>query len=350
MSYLKKSWKKEKIEEKIPANIWDGIAARGSFVVIKTDQLFKDPDELLGGSIDSKLDVAEQMNQRILKVNLKLWMGNLVENIGKIKSNESISKIPKAKNNTAIIVGGGPSFKEKNHIETLKKVKNQTIVSTDKMLITLLEAGIKPDFVISVDGHRKFIFPFYDSKLVNDKISTKAVMAVTVAPNIVNRFPKNIYFFTPIMDDPKNVASITNAVSYMTNTSILSSGGNVGVTGINFAYYLGYKNIILTGMDMGYTKNTPIEKSAYYAIVKEVDSTMTPDKYKRLFVIEGYNPDFDVEYYTDLTWKSHIDNLIDQSKSMQNEGIKIINATEGGSLHGGAIISSTFKEAIKKYG
>ncbi|MCX6666559.1 MAG: DUF115 domain-containing protein [Euryarchaeota archaeon] len=350
MSYIKKSWEKNKIEEKIPANIWDGIAARGSFVVIKTDQLFKDPDQKTQEIIDENLSIPEQMNRRILSANLKLWMENLLENIPKIKKSKNISKIPKVNSKTAIVVGAGPSFKEKNHIEILKTIKKQTIISTDRMLIPLLKAGIEPSYVISVDGHRKFILPYFDDDVVNKNISTVGIMAVTVASNVVNRFPNDIHFFTPIMDNPKIIASITNAVSYMTNTSILSSGGNVGVTCLNFAYYLGFKNIILTGLDMGYTKDTPIEKSAYYPVVKEIDSTMTPEKYKKLFIVEGFNPDFNVEYYTDLTWKSHINNLIEQSESMLKEGIRIINATEGGSLHGGAIIGCRLEEAIKKYG
>ena len=60
-------------------------------------------------------------------------------------------------------------------------------------------------------------------------------------------------------------------------------------------------------------------------------------------------PDFDVHYYTDITWKSHIDHIVEESVTIDQQGINLINATEGGCIHGGAIQSMTLKEALQKY-
>jgi hypothetical protein len=95
--------------------------------------------------------------------------------------------------------------------------------------------------------------------------------------------------------------------------------------------------------------NTPIEQSQYYPIIKEADPTMTPERYKETYIIEGYNPDFNVHYYTDITWKAHIDHIVEESVSMSEHGINLINATEGGCIHGGTIKSMTLKEALQKY-
>lgn len=349
MEYLKTSWKKEKKKTDLPVEVLNHIAARGSFVVIGSERLYRDfneQPEVKKEAHTQKLSLAEQINQKIREVNLKTWMENLAENLEVIRAAQDISRISKAKGKSAIVVGAGPSFKEKGHIELLKKAKNHTIISTDRMLIPLLESRVIPDFVVSVDGHRKYILPFYESELVNGNLPTLAVMAVTIAPNVVNRFPGKKFFFTPMIDDVEQPASLSLALSYMTETSVLSTGGNTGLSCINLAYYLGYKKIILTGMDQGYTMDTPIENSAYYPIFKEADPSMTPERYKELFLIEGYNPDFKVKYYTDVTWKSHIDNFVKLSKSMSKKGVKIINATEGGSIHGGAIISMPLEEAI----
>ncbi len=256
------------------------------------------------------------------------------------------SSIPKQNGKDVIIVGGGPSFKEKGHFEILKSVKGKTIISTDKMLIPLLKSGITPDFVLSVDGNRKSIETFYESELIDEKLSTIGIMAVMVAPNVVKRFRGDKFFFTPMIDDVDQPVSLSVALSHITKKSILSTGGNTGITCINLAYYMGFKNIILTGMDLGYTMQTPIEKSAYYPVVKEVDPTITPERYREIYVIDGYNPDFKVNYYTDVTWKSHIDNLIQQSIQMSKDGVNIINATEGGAIHGGAIKCMKLEEVI----
>lgn len=350
MRYIKTSWKKEKKTD-IPIEVMEHIAARGSFVVVRSKKLYRDfnaqPEEEEVKT--QNLSITEQINQKVREVNLKLWMENLADNIQDINTGGDISLIPKANRKTAIVVGAGPSFKEKGHIEILRKAKNHIIISTDRMFIPLLESDIIPDFVVSADGHRKYIVPFYDSELVNEKLSTLGVMAVMVAPNVVQRFRGENFFFTPMIDDIDQTVSLSSAISFMTRTSILSTGGNVGITCTYLAFYLGYKNIILTGLDLGYTMNTPIEKSAYYPIVKEVDPTMTPERYKELYIIEGYNPDFKVKYYTDITWKSHIDDIVKQSKYMSENGVNLINATEGGSIHGGTIISMALEEAIQKY-
>lgn len=354
MKYVKTSWKKEGKKTDIPVEVMEHIAARGSFVVVKSKRLYRDfnaqPEEVeVKGVKTQNLSLTEQINQKVREVNFKLWMENLADNIQDIKMQGDVSKIPKATGKTAIVVGAGPSFKERGHIELLRKAKNHTIISTDRMLVPLLESDIIPDFVVSADGHRKYIVPFYDSGLVNEKLSTLGVMAVTVAPNVVQRFKGKKIFFTPMIDDVEQSVSLSSAISFMTRTSILSTGGNVGITCVYLAFYLGYKNIILTGLDLGYTMDTPIEKSAYYPIVKEADPTMTPERYKELYIIEGYNPDFNVKYYTDITWKSHIDDIVKQSKYMSANGVNIVNATEGGSIHGGAIKCMALKEAIQKY-
>ncbi|MCZ7384094.1 MAG: DUF115 domain-containing protein [Candidatus Methanoperedens sp.] len=348
MNYIKTSWKKEKKTD-ISIEVLNHIAARGSFVVIGSKRLyrdFNDDENISETEITPNQSLPEKINNKIREVNLKSWMENLADNMDVIKSNKDISHIPKQNGKDVIIVGGGPSFKEKGHIEILKHLKGKTIISTDKMLIPLLKSGITPDFVLSVDGHRQLIETFYESELFDAKLSTIGIMAIMVAPKVVQRFKGEKIFFTPMIDDVDQPVSLSMALSHITKKSILSTGGNTGITCINLAYYLGFKNIILTGMDLGYTMETPIEKSAYYPVVKEVDPTITPERYKETYVIEGYNPDFKINYYTDVTWKSHIDNLVQQSIQMSKDGVNIINATEGGALHGGAIKSMKLEEAI----
>jgi len=352
MRFLKTSWEKEKKKE-IPIEVMNHIAARGSFVVVKSKRLYKDINDAPANSdhIAHELSFADQLNDKIKSINFSIWMENIADNIVPIRKNGDISTLSKGAGKSAIIVGAGPSFREKNHIALLQQQKPGSfdIISTDRMFIPLLKAGVIPDMVVSADGHRELIAPFYRSELITKDLKTIAVMANMVAPNVVAAFPGRCRFFTPMIDDIETPFSLSAAISAMTRTSILSTGGNVGITSIFLAYYLGYNNIILTGMDQGYTMNMPIEQSQYYPIIKEADPAMTPEKYKEIYIIEGYNPDFNVHYYTDITWKTHIDHIVEESVSMSEHGITLINATEGGCIHGGTIQSLTLKEALKKY-
>jgi hypothetical protein len=358
MSLLKTTWKKEPKRPEVGIEVLDKVAARGSFVIIRDKTLYKtlykQPER--GPEVErlkkkrEDLTLEERINERVMEVNFKIWMENLVDNLPVIKTCENISQIPKATRRAAIVVGAGPSFKEKGHMELLRGVKNQAIIAVDRMFIQLLSAGITPDIVASVDGHRELIVRWYDSPLVDENRGTIGVMAVTVASNVVKRFLGGKFFFTPLLDELDSPTSLTKAISYITGAPILSAGANIGITCVNLAAYLGYKNIILTGMDQGYTMETPIEKSAYYPIVKEADPTMTPEKYKKVFIEYGYNPDFKVEYYTDKVFKYHRDHLVEISNYLAENGVTIINATEGGAVHGGAIIGMSLKEALRKYG
>jgi len=350
MEYIKTSWKKEKKELEIPKEVLDKMGSRGSFVTVKSDRIFKDLDDKpeLKDYSKSGLSIAEQINKKTGEIYFKMWIDNLADNISIIKRNNCISKLPKAIRKTAIVVGAGPSFRDKNHIEILKKAKGKTIISTDLMLIPLLKAGITPDFVVSIDGLEK-VAELYDNPLVNKKIATKAIFAVTVAPSVPTVFPNEIYFYTPMVDDINQPISATNAISYLTKTSIIESGGNVGITCINVAYYLGYKNIICTGLNLGYSTQNDIKESSHYQDIKQEDPSMNIDKYMDLFVIEGYNPGFNVKYYTDLSWKPQIDNVLERAKKMFKEGINLINATEGGVLHGEGITCMKLEEALSKY-
>jgi len=358
MGFLKSTWEKKPKRPEVGIEVLDKVAARGSFVIIRDRSLYKtmykQPE--LGLEVEKvekrfeDLSLEEQINERVMEVNFKIWMENLVDNLPVIKTCRNISHIAKATRRAAIVVGAGPSFKERGHMEVLKEVKNQTIIATDRMFIPLLSAGITPDIVVSVEGHRTLTLKWFDSPLVDENQGTIGVMTVTEAPNVVKRFPREKFFFTPLIDALDSSTSLTRAISYMTGTPILSAGGNIGITCVNLAAYLGYKNIILTGMDQGYTIDTPIEKSAYYPIVKEADPTMTPEKYKEVFLEYGYNPDFGVKYYTDKVFKYHRDHLVEISNYLAESGVNIINATEGGAVHGGAIIGMPLKEALRKYG
>jgi len=350
MDYLKASWKKDKKELVISKEVLDKMGARGSFVTVKSDRIFKDLNDKSESKDYSKsgLSIAEQINQKTGEIYFKMWMDNLAMNISNLKKFNCISKLPKATKKAAIVVGAGPSFTNKNHIKLLKKVKNISIFTTDLMLIPLLKAGITPDYVVSIDGLKK-VADLYKDPLVNKKISTKAIFAVTVAPEVPSVFPGDIYFYTPMVDDINQSISATNAISYLSETSVIESGGNVGISCINIAYYLGYKNIICVGLDLGYSTKKDVEESSHYIDIKEEDSSMNIEKYMDLFVIEGYNTGFKVKYYTDLAWKPQIDNVLERAKKMFKEGVNIINATEGGALHGEGITYIKLDEAIKKY-
>ena len=332
MNHLKKSWENNTDIKDIPELVLDKIASRGSFVVVKRK---KDGSQL------------DKLNDKILKNYFKIWMENISNNFIEIKLGKTINKIENKKD-TVIIIGNGPSLYEKNHMDLLKNIKNITLIATEGVLKNLLRNGIVPQYVMNIDGNRELIIEHYNTPLL-DTTKTEAIMSIVVSHNVVNRFPNNIYFYTPMFDDTENDISLTKSISTITGAPILYTGSNVGIASIYLSEYLNFKNIILIGIDLGYSPQTKVEESTYYNIVKEVMPDITPDQYKDMFIIEGYNPDFNVNYYTNIAWYSDIEVIIEHSKELSDKGIQLINCTEGGALHGGKILGMKFVDALDKY-
>ena len=116
-----------------------------------------------------------------------LWLQNFARNIPYVLEGKNIkelsvfenapSKIDFTPKGKAIVIGKGPSVREKNHLKILNSSSyKDSIICTDIMLIEALKNGITPDkyseyYVVTVDGDPEQA-KFYDDPLV-EKFSEK---------------------------------------------------------------------------------------------------------------------------------------------------------------------------------
>ena len=131
------------------------------------------------------------------------WVKNFALNLKNIW-NESSAKVLdpltnanyNPKENSAIVIGKGPSLKKYDHLELLAKSNFQgTIVCCDGILSNALEAGVTPEkfpkyFVVTIDPYPS-AEKFYDHPLV-DKFGgeIKGVFTTLVTPSVVERARK----------------------------------------------------------------------------------------------------------------------------------------------------------------
>jgi len=260
-----------------------------------------------------------------------MWYNNLAENLPIIRKGKDVRELPRFDGKSCICLGAGPSVWKNNHLELLKKWKG-TILCCDRMLIECLKRDIVPFAVATVDGDKK-IKDFYDDPIVDKyKDRVKAVFsAATVHPEVVKRCPFEKYWFVPIYDDPRKPKSITFALYHLCGEkSMLVTGGTVGTFIFNLAYFLGFNPIILVGYDYSYDIGTKPEKTPYWFAYLQL-CNWNHEKAKRLFVVKE-NPYFKTKYVLDLMFKVYREILAFYLKQLPNK-IKVINATEGGSLH-----------------
>lgn len=286
-----------------------------------------------------------------------LWMENFVMNIPLIipedypedKDKYSIGQLPKHEGEPALIIAAGPSIHEKNHIQLLAdKGFGGKIFACDRMLIPLLKAGVIPDYVACVDGNREKIVKWFDDPIV-DKYAKKikGLFTTTTAPNAAKRFKDaggQLFWFHGMLDQFYNLDSVTSFMNYMTGSTAISCGGNVGGACWTLAYYLKCSKIILIGLDLGYTKDTPIEETAYY---EQLSASGAPLEGIQPFYEEGINPDFSCQYYTDIVFKHYKEALLEM---VAMADIETINATGGGSLFGPGIKGMKFEKVLEEYG
>jgi len=266
----------------------------------------------------------------------QMFFENMISNLLMINGSSPLnSYINSNKNIPAIIVSAGPSL-DKN-IQTMLKYKNYLdkffIVAGNRTMGTLVENGITPNLVISVDPAqvnydmmKKYLnqqvpFAFYEysnKDLVKDYKGEKIYISELLSHTI---------------EDLKNLSG-----TY--------AGGSVAHTCIDTAAIMGCNPIILVGQDCAFTYDKHHSDNATFDIDKD------PDPAGLILVKDVYGNEIKTTVTLEL-FKSKIEeyiNLINQYKE-----VEFINASYGADIVGAQhkelekiIKSMNFNEDAKK--
>jgi hypothetical protein len=211
------------------------------------------------------------------------------------------------------------------------------------MVVPLIEAGLDIACVVSVDGNPDKIPEWFDKDIVQeyneDRPNNPLIVAcaTTSAPETIAVLEKRkclVYWFHGLLDMFFTADSMTRVMSDMVpKVTMLACGGNAGTTAWNFAHYLGARTIGLIGLDFGYTPDTPLDKTAYYESLSQAF-----DKAQmKAFYRDDYHPFFQTKAFTDIVFYSYRETFRRSAIAMELKGIKTVNCTEGGTLHGKGI-------------
>lgn len=263
---------------------------------------------------------------------------------------------------SAVVVGRGPSLFEHKHCEMLHEHKYQgLVVASDGGLLPLLEAGVIPDVVVTVDGS-PIIKKFFDHPLVRQYGGQmKWVTTVTVDHGVflmALQSGMKIYWFNPQFDDYRNIESWTLLQRLISRTDKFPlgvphamSGGNSGAFAWIMAMSIFNRSpIALIGIDFGYPEGTNLEDTHYFSNVLKIaegDRAQIKDAYKKF-----YHPTFKTKAYVDFVFYHYRQAFLEMQKGTaawyQHYG-GTINCTEGGTLFGLGITCLKFKKFLEKY-
>ena len=298
------------------------------------------------------------------------------------KSFKDLPELSVQKLKSAIIISAGPSLHKFNVLKKLKKSNfDGCIVAIDGSLVKCLKNGIIPDYVLTLDPHptrmvRWFGDYNFEENTRKDDYFSRQDLDVEFRNNsikenqanidLVNKYasqikliicssaPKNVvkraldagfdmYWWNPIVDAPQNPESLTRKIYHINKKSCMNTGGTVGTAAWVFANaILKIPKIAITGMDLGYHRDTPIEMTQTYYELQEFVSNRAE--------LEQLFPTFDFpltgeQFYTDPTYFWYRKNFLE----LHNQAAGITyNCSEAGTLFADNILCITLDEFLQQ--
>jgi len=271
----------------------------------------------------------------------------------------------KAEEQSAIVIGRGPSVKKRKHLELLANSNYKgSIVCCDGMLINALKAGVTPEkfpnyYAITIDA-AEIIKKYYDDKIVDIHGSKINGIFSTVAhPLTVERARQagiRMHWLHALFDYNEGKKSFNQISGLMVRAKNhphglpgIQTGGNVGAA----SWFVSWKilkcsTIALIGINHGWDEDDPWEVITSHG---NSLSTLEMDKessaFKKLFP-KIYNPEFKCNCISDPIFQYYRSALL-EFISRSPSWVTTINATEGGSIFGERIKCITFEEFLKKH-
>jgi hypothetical protein len=274
--------------------------------------------------------------------------------------------LDKVKQQDAIVISAGPSL---HKYGVLKKLKNSTytgtIVAIDGSLVKCLKNGIIPDYVLTLDPHPTRIIRWFgddnfEENTRNDDYFSRQDLDIEFRNNsikeneeniaLINKYapqikliicssaPKNVvkraqeagfqmYWWNPIVDDPSQKNSLTREIYNINKFSCINTGGTVGTAAWVFANaILNVPRIALTGMDLGYHLDTPIEMTQTYY---ELQEFISADQELDILFPKFTFPSTGEVFYTDPTYYWYRQNFLELLGKSAGE---TFNCSEAGTL------------------
>lgn len=239
-----------------------------------------------------------------------------MENLKYLSHSKNPSKLKdKFKDYPAVIVAAGPSLSK--NIQYLKEYQHQVvIVAVDTILEKLLNEGITPNFVCSVERVPEVYDYFYKDKVIPK--DTVLVGPLLLDPRIFENYSGEMII--PFRTEVNEYVWLQQMLEIKEDVST-PVGLSCAHMAFGIAQHLGCSPIILTGQDLAYDMETGSSHvtGTYYDEDKQVTKDDSTDE-----LVEGY---YGNKVKTTRIWMAFkkwfevqiLDNHLD-----------VINATEGG--------------------
>lgn len=261
------------------------------------------------------------------------WLKNYLDNIPYFEESIPMEELfGKFSGIPAYLVSAGPSLNQ--NINELKKIgRNGIILAAYTALKVLLSNGIRPDFVVSIDGGQ---VNWEDSEQLNTILEIPLIYSPFVDTRLLKKH-KGIKIRCVVSYD--HYSQYINQ-KFSVDYKVIYAAGTVAATIMDAAYQMGCNPITFVGQDLAYTNDRTHAAGTKYDPFEEA---IFAGK-KNLFFIKN---SFDEDVKTDsifLQYKKGLEDYIHSHKNSRS----FIDATEGGVTIEGSTLSA-LSEVVARY-
>ncbi|WP_346920325.1 motility associated factor glycosyltransferase family protein [Clostridium sp. UBA7339] len=243
----------------------------------------------------------------------KIWFESTISDLKYLSKSKNIVNMKNAySDKPAVIVSAGPSLSK--NISQLKQFEDKAVIFTGgRTWRTLIEEGIKADFLSIIDAHE------LSYELVDEVINKEEVTLVhsEILPNKVLKLHKGNRVFYPY-------APWINDIVENPNYNFTHS--SVAHTCTKLAMYMGCNPIIFLGQDLAYTDDKVHAENAEFVQEKY------KDKEDITKVADNFSPYVEDIYGNKVRTSMTLNFFREEFEEIikGNSQIEFINSTEGG--------------------
>lgn len=299
------------------------------------------------------------------------WVSNFALNLHHVWNESSAKDLGPSnnteyekENNSAIVIGSGPSVKKHRHLELLANSDYKgTIICCDSALRNALNAGVTPDkfptFYVTTIDTDQIIRKYYDDPIVDaygKKI--KGIFSTVVNPLVTEHARKagiKIYWLHSLFDYNEGKKSFNQISALMVRARkqrglpAIQTGGNVGTSSWFIAWQILKCGIVgLIGINHSWDEDTPlVDIISHGSGLNHTEIDRNSSAFEKLFP-KIYNPEFNCHCILDPYFQ-YYSNALKDFIARSPTWVTTINATEGGCIFGKRITCTKFAEFLQKY-
>jgi hypothetical protein len=232
-----------------------------------------------------------------------------------------------------IVVSAGPSL-NKNIMDLKKAVGKACIIATDTAMKPLLNAGIIPNLFVIIDGLKPGVL--FEHKDLS-KVPMVTMTGVSREPMDYHK-GKKFFYYSSSPFEQKLLMDLGAREGVLRTLPHIPTGGSVACHAYSVGVMMGSRTVILIGQDLAMTNNRTHADGTFQEKMDEINAKS--GEYYEVESVDGgkvlTRDDFD-------RYRKWFENI-----AKEWDGVKMIDATEGGALiHGSKVM--TLKNAIRKY-